>query len=171
MQNRGCKDRKKKWVTNLYGGTGSGERRCSNVSARYMRWYSKSFAGMERAWVNLSCWTYRNPKGKLITASFISEWSGAFFNCWITLFSLPFFSVSKSKNPKRSCVLWRWKLSIVMKSCPLSCRFARLLQPHTSYTHNTLEDNVFCINVMWECSAVGAVPPGENLSWHLTTLQ
>lgn len=52
-----------------------------------------------------------------------------------------------------------------------SCGFARLLQSHTSFTHNASECSVFYINDMWERSAICAVPPGEILSWHLTSLQ
>lgn len=168
VQDRVCKNRKKKWVMSLCGVTDGGERRCSNVGVLYMwRWRSKSFARMERTWADLSCHTYRNPRGKLIRASFISEWSGVFFNHWLALFNIS-FSVSKSKNSKMSCFLWRWRLRIVMKWCPISCRFVRLLQSHTSYTHIILECSALCVYDTWECSAVCAVPPGENLSWHLT---
>lgn len=71
------------------------------------RWCSESFAGMERAWANLSCRTYRNPRGKLITASFISEWSGVFFNCWLTLFSLTFLFQSQRAKIPRGVVSFR----------------------------------------------------------------
>lgn len=58
---------------------------------------------MERAWANPSCSNCRNPKGKLVTAPLISEWSGGFFDCSVTFFSLTIlFQNQQAKISRRA---------------------------------------------------------------------
>lgn len=108
--------------------------------------------GTERAWANLRYDTCRNPRGKLVKALVISEWSVLWL---LVVFSLTFlFQRNKQKCQEELCPL-EFKVYIhdeILYPFMSICKSATI----TLFAHATCQSTVHFVRATWECSAVCA---------------